>query len=226
MRPATRMHRASWVRRHAAGFTLVELLVALTLFALMSVLMFGGLRFGLRAWESGSELIDEGAQVELAQSLLRSGLSQARLPSLVIPENEEHDTISAFVGTADAMSFVAPFPSHSGIAGLGVFLLSERQRQNGDGAALALAWKVFRPDEFNSEASEADEERVLLEGVAGIEFAYYGRFDANLPRDWLDHWDGNFGLPQLIRVRVSFPAGDRRRWPDLVVAPRLREPYL
>ena len=224
MRPATRMHRASWVRRHAAGFTLVELLVALTLFALMSVLMFGGLRFGLRAWESGSERIDEAAQVELAQSLLRRELSQVRLPSLVMPEAEEHETISTFVGTADAMSFVAPFPSHSGIAGLGVFLLSERP--NGHGAALSLSWKVFRPDEFNSETSEADEERVLLEGVAGIEFAYYGRFDANLPPDWLDHWDGNLGLPQLIRMRVSFPAGDRRRWPDLVVAPRLYEPYL
>src|SRR5262245_45924092 len=229
MRPTTRTNRASWVRRHAAGFTLVELLVALTLFALMSVLMFGGLRFGLRAWESGSRLMDEAAQVELAQGLLRRELSQARLPSLVIAEEEEHDTISAFVGTADAMSFVAPLPSHSGIAGLGVFLLSERQPQNGDGATLTLAWKVFRPDEFNSqtaEAAEPDEERVLLEGFAGMELAYYGRFDSNLPPDWLDHWDGNFGLPELIRVRVSFPAGDRRRWPDLLVAPRLYEPYL
>ena len=33
------------------GFTLVELLVATTLLALLSVVLFGGLRFGARAWE-------------------------------------------------------------------------------------------------------------------------------------------------------------------------------
>jgi prepilin-type N-terminal cleavage/methylation domain-containing protein len=31
------------------GFTLIELLVALTLFAVLSVLLFGALRFGMRA---------------------------------------------------------------------------------------------------------------------------------------------------------------------------------
>jgi general secretion pathway protein J len=190
----------------------------------MSVLMFGGLRFGLRAWESGSERIDEATQVELVQSLLRRGLSQARLPWLLVPEDEDRDTLSAFTGTPDTMSFVAPLPSHSGNGGLAVFLLSERQ--NGEGATLALAWKIFRPDDFDSAAFETDEERLLLEDIAGIEFAYYGRFNASLPPDWLDQWDGLLGLPQLIRVRVSFPPGDRRRWPDLVVAPRLYEPYL
>jgi hypothetical protein len=49
---------------------------------------------------------------------------------------------------------------------------------------------------------------------------------ASLPPDCLDNWDGLLGLAQLIRVRVSFAPGDRRRWPDLVVAPRLYEPYL
>jgi len=224
MTSAIRRHRASRVQRHAGGFTLVELLVALTLFALMSVLMFGGLRFGLRAWESGGERIDEAAQVEVVQSLLRRALSQARLPWLLVPEDEDHDTLSLFSGTPDTMSFVAPLPSHSGNGGLAVFLLSERQ--NGEGASLALAWKIFRPDDFDSAAFETDEERLLLEDIAGIEFAYYGRFDANLPPDWLDQWDGLLGLPQLIRVRLSFPPGDRRRWPDLVVAPRLYEPYL
>jgi len=223
MTSVIRIHQASWVRRYASGFTLVELLVALTLFALMSVLMFGGLRFGLRAWESGSERIDEAAQVELVQSLLRRGLSQARLPWLLVPEDEDRDTLSAFTGTPDAMRFVAPLPSHSGVGGLAVFQLSERQ--NGEGASLALAWKIFRPDDFDSAAFDAGEERFLLEDIASIELAYYGRFDANLPPDWLDQWDGLLGLPQLIRVRVSFPPGDRRRWPDLVVAPRLYEPY-
>jgi general secretion pathway protein J len=217
MMSAARTHQPSRIKRHAGGFTLVELLVALTLFALMSVLMFGGLRFGLRAWESGGERIDEAAQVEVVQSLLRRALSQARLPW----EDQDRDILSVFSGTPDTVSFVAPLPSHSGSGGLAVFLLSEQR--NSDGASLALAWRIFRPDDFDSAAF--DEDRLLLENIGSIKFAYYGRVDASLPPNWLDRWDGLLGLPQLIRVRVSFPPGDRRRWPDLVVAPRLHEPY-
>ena len=40
-----------------AGFTLVELLVAITLLALVSAALFGGLRFGARAWESATSRI-------------------------------------------------------------------------------------------------------------------------------------------------------------------------
>ena len=39
--------------RGAPGFTLVELLVGLSLLGLISLLLFGGLRFGLRTWEAG-----------------------------------------------------------------------------------------------------------------------------------------------------------------------------
>ncbi len=37
----------------ADGFTLVELLIAMTLVAMLSVLLFGGLRFGTRAADRG-----------------------------------------------------------------------------------------------------------------------------------------------------------------------------
>jgi general secretion pathway protein J len=227
MTSAAQFHRASRAPLYSDGFTLVELLVGLTLFALMSVLMFGGLRLGLRAWESGGERIDEAAQVELVQSLLRGRLSQARLPRFMGPQDEDRNTLSAFNGTVDAMSFVAPLPIHSGNGGFGgfaVFLLTERQA--GERASMELAWKIFRPDVFDRADFEPDEERVLLDDIAGTELAYYGQFDASRPPAWLDQWDGALGLPQLIRVRVSFPPGDRRRWPDLVVAPRLYERYL
>ena len=52
-RPIRRLCRPRGHHRHRseAGFTLIELLVALTLLGLISVVLFGGLRFGTRAWE-------------------------------------------------------------------------------------------------------------------------------------------------------------------------------
>ena len=39
--------------------------------------------------------------------------------------------------------------------------------------------------------------------------------------DWQSDWSGRRALPDLIRIRIGFPAGSNRYWPDLVVAPRI-----
>ncbi len=67
-------------RARAAGFTLIELLVALTLVGLISVALFGGLRFGARVWEEGALHSARLAEIETVQSLLRRQLAQAHLP--------------------------------------------------------------------------------------------------------------------------------------------------
>ena len=41
-------------RARAAGFTLLETVIALTLLAMMLGLLFAGLRMGVRAWDAGT----------------------------------------------------------------------------------------------------------------------------------------------------------------------------
>jgi general secretion pathway protein J len=207
--------------RRERGFTLVELLVGLTLFSLLSVLLFGGFRFGLRAWESGGDRIDRTQRVELAQSLLRRELNQARLPKLAAAA-QDRGTLSAFTGTRNAVTFIAPLPTHSGAGGLYVVSLTEQRA--GQHTYLSLAWQLFRPDEIGTQPFQADDEAAVIEDIASLQFAYYGRSDRDQPPAWLDRWIGQRTLPQLIRVRVGFPVGDPRRWTDLVIAPRLFTP--
>jgi len=40
------------------GFTLLELLISLTILSLVTVLIFGAFRMGIRAWEKGERNID------------------------------------------------------------------------------------------------------------------------------------------------------------------------
>jgi general secretion pathway protein J len=217
-----RTHRpARAAARHEAGFTLVELLVGLTLFSLISVLLFGGFRFGLRAWESGSERIDRTSRVELVQSLLRRELSQATLPKLVVPAGNP-STVSLFTGARDALTFIAPLPTHSGTGGL--YVLSLLERRGGRHAYLSLGWTLFRADELAAGIFKADDEATLIDDISGLQIAYYGSLERDSAAGWLDQWIGFRGLPQLIRVRVSFPPGDPRQWADLVIAPRLYVP--
>ena len=108
-------------RPAGAGFTLVELLVALTLVGLISLVLFGGLRFGTRAWEAGTSRGEESRRVAIVQSLLRRQLSQAVLPAR---RSREVDAPQAFDGAAESIQFVAPLSAHVGFGGLYRFELA------------------------------------------------------------------------------------------------------
>lgn len=195
----------------AQGFTLVELLVGLTLMALISVILFGGLRFGIRAWEVGGERIEQASRVEMVQNLLRRQVSQASR----LPESADAGSVVPFVGEAESLVFIAPLPVQRGLGGLYLFHLT--QRENDGRLDLALAWQLYRPELLTSDLAKLDEEAILLEDVVGIELAYYGAANQEQPMQWWDTWDGARGMPQLVRLRVEFPPSDQRRWPDLII---------
>src|SRR5437763_14961141 len=58
-----------------AGFTLLELLIATTVLAFLSLLLFGGLRFGTRVWEKSETSTTETNRVRAAQLLLSDAIS-------------------------------------------------------------------------------------------------------------------------------------------------------
>jgi general secretion pathway protein J len=211
--------------RTSAGFTLIELLVALTLLGLVSVILLGGLRFGTRAWEASNTRAERLAEVQAIQGLLRRRLAQVVLPKIEGGEIDSSEEHASFVGTEDALRFVALVPSRIGVGGFYLFELSVTEGD--DASRLELAWRLFRPDE--PQGLEEPEpglggRRVLIEGIERVAFGYYGAEGAGQAAEWHDRWDQVAGLPALVALEVAFPAGDPRFWPDLVVAPKMSTP--
>ena len=213
-------------RSRPQGFTLVELLVGLTLMALVSVILFGGMRFGLRAWETGGGRAERAMGIEMVQSLLRRQLAQAKAPANDVAKSAQGQTppgqsapgqsMPALLGRSDRVTFVAPAPAFDEAGGDFVFVLGG-SGDNGH-SSLVLAWTPVQPSTsppggMRGTGSTA----TLVDDVATIELAYYGVSDPQRPAQWWDKWDGALGLPQLVRVRLTFPPGDARRWPDLIV---------
>src|SRR5579864_4800784 len=100
--------------RSDAGFTLVELLVSLTLFALLMVVLFGGLRFGTRAVTAATATVDRTEEIATAYAFLRDAIGNAQpLPA---------DRLAAqppvrFEGEEHRLGFVMLAPANLGPAG-------------------------------------------------------------------------------------------------------------
>jgi len=209
--------------RGARGFTLLELLIAMTLLGLLAGLLFGGLSFGVRVWEKGDAELEEMAELQIAQGLIGRLISETLLSDLV--EGEDEDA-AIFEGTADALRFVGPAPAQSLPGGL--YRLSIRADDVFGKSRLVMTWRLLDPDE--REPADGNEENVvvLVENIADVSFGFFGAADEDLDGDprWRDRWEGMPGLPLLVRINVTFPDGDRRIWPELVVAPMLTSPAL
>ena len=216
------MTRARHHRRQAEkGFTLVELLVALTLLGLISVVLFGGLRFGTRAWEAGDRRAAQLAQVQAVQALLRRRIAQARPPGLGAAAAVEKR--AAFAGESDVLHFFAAGPSRAGVGGIYAFDLAAIEDDSG--VRLELTWRLHRAED-ETEPDDPPEaglggRRVLIDGLARAQFRYFGAPEPGQIADWRDNWNGNAGLPELVAIEAEFPDGGGRAWPILHVAPKL-----
>jgi general secretion pathway protein J len=199
-------------RRGEEGFTLLELLVALSILALLLPLLFAGLRTGTLAWSHTA--VSSTDTMMAAQAFLRRQI-EAAYPAHIFDQAGGPGRTD-FDGQATALEFLTPAPERNGsFARLHLTTARSSDRLN-----LTARWRLDLPAALISARTET--ESVLVENIATLELAYFGTLEADVgePPRWHGAWIDPT-MPRLVRIRVKFPAGDNRYWPDLVVAPRI-----
>lgn len=202
------------------GFTLLELLISLTLLGLILVLLFGGLRLSVRSWDSVQQKVDNRNSVRSVEGFLRREMEQIypyRWKNVPVPRY-------AFVGERHKLNFVAPMPSRIGVGGL--YAIALEFEQTGNGRRVTWRHMPVGPHMQDFSTLEPVKEMVLAEtelsAVDDIWLSYFGRETASAAPRWVDRWDSTVTMPQLIRIQVRF--ADGTEWAEFVVAPLLISP--
>lgn len=196
------------------GFTLMELLVALALLAMLTMGLAPSLRLEAHAWDAVDRDSGQAAEMQTAQDFLRRAITESYPASFV--DQDGHRTL-AYAGEADTLAMVMPMPAYLGLGGLQILRIGVEPR---DGRRdLVALWTPLLADTRDLAPGGDAQRTVLAEGVAALDLRYYGRESATEPPAWFESWEGHAGLPKLVRLRVTFPPGSERTWPDLMVRP-------
>lgn len=195
-----------------AGFTLLELLIAITLLGFISLALFGALRFGTRVWERAEQRTASIATIARVQALLRRELAGA-YPAYVRAD-ASHGAI-AFDGTAERINFIGPAPLSLAQAGRARIEIARTSDETGLALILRAKPELARDD------TEAKSE-ILIDHLTALNVAYFGEGPEGEAASWQERWKDAQRLPRLIRIEAQFESqasSSQSYWPPLIIAP-------
>lgn len=160
-----------------AGFTLLELLIAITIFSLILVALSGGVQFAGNAWRKQEAQITRQGDINAVQSALRQLLASGR----------------EFDGNAQQLKFLGFMPTALARGGLYDVELSR------SGDRIVMSWKPhFKGTTTGLPRDDAE----LLDGVESFELSYH-----SAQQGWQSLVTGKTGPIDLIAIKARISRG-------------------
>jgi len=196
------------------GFTLLELLIGMTLVGFILTLLFAGLNLGTRSWEAGEQRMVTSSRQAIVVGFIRHALEQTYPLHWRLDDEDQ----LAFAGEVDSLRFVGSVAMHGGASGNHLIALNLADGEIG--RDLVMRWQLPDSRAPGFGLVEEAEPKVLIKAVKGMTFAYFGAQTDTEEPTWHDQWLHQKAPPDLIRLQLIMENGET--WPDIVAAPRTR----
>ena len=193
-------------RGRSAGFTLLEVVLALTIFALMGATLYGAFSLGHSAVEkteaNSTRNQKQRAAIELLGSYIRSAFPY---------KESAQDPAIYFSGESDSVTFVSAYSQAMGGRGMAKIYLGKEEYGEG---RTALKVEETTPVRINSDvlAPGAAQGLLIQADMRDLRFAY---LDPQAEDDkWEDRWDGRERrmLPRAVGMYFLNADGEEVRW--------------
>lgn len=191
------------------GFTLLELMLAILLLALLLSGTYGAIRTAVKAMHSGEVAIDRTNRVRAAEEFLRRQVG--RIMPLSFGTDDSTNTNVVFEGDGKFMRFVAPMPGYLSKGGPYVQTL-EITRGPGGGQ---LVFGNDMLNGFDPSGKSQNEPVVLLDQIQEAHFQYRTLDENGELTDWFDDWEDPGVTPVMIRIAVNMRPEARVSFPEM-----------
>jgi prepilin-type N-terminal cleavage/methylation domain-containing protein len=167
------------MRFRNSGFTLIELIVAMAIMAMVMTVAFAGFRVGLTAWERGTKAAERLERRSVVERLIRRQLPLA-IPGLL------------FRGTRDRLEF---FSDYSLADGPGDLRKIDYAAENG-----RFLYGDQPHVEYTPERPAVPPKTVLAQ-FNQVSFEFLGEVDKKAA--WVPQWKAEDGMPPAMRIRLD-----------------------
>ena len=193
-------------RNRQSGFTLLELLIALGLLAMIAAALASSIGLGARLWERSKAYPVRDDEI-LLRAELRQWIEAMKPPTRAVGMKQ------SAAGTAQSFSFLTTalppvFPGGSETR----VTISLKGGQKASDLIVLL------------EAIAADgrvvamDRRILLQDIPAGRLRYFARGENGNPGTWQESWKPGRVLPALIAIEIDTHP---HRWPPFAAAPKL-----
>jgi general secretion pathway protein J len=175
----------------ADGFTLLELLIAITLLALIVAIMMGAMRLAARSVEVGEKKTEAQERLRTAAYIMDAQI-QSQLP---LTMEGEAGNAYYFRGDNRALRLATPYSIWSGGRG---YVIVDYHIETADGGGQTLFADEQTP------GIEGKRTTRLFTDASEMSFEYYFQGPADEAGQWLKQWREETTIPERVRLHIRY----------------------
>ncbi len=195
-------------RIQAEGFTLIEIMVSVTLVMMIALALWAAMRICISAWRRGTEAMDANQRQRATLDLVEKQMSSISglVPTLDLQTGAGQSPI--FWGSSSGVQFVSLSPLHfRDNPGLTTVSYEVVPGNSGEYALVQRETRYLGGDptldpDFVMPDGPAT---TILDHLTGATFEYYDPGDADTPPQWVQDWNAQekMNLPAAISMTIS-----------------------